>query len=267
MKCKKLVKGLMVMGIMVGLVAPVVTRADTGGGPSYDNRKVMLKAMDDPSTVSVDLEWGDLQFEYTYQGNGEGRWDALPNSNDSQRKSSIVRVVNRSAFDMSARLQFTSSIPGVTSSFAVYDLKEGVGTCENAKDKIASSTAWSSSKQSGPYEYKTDPMATVIYSDSNCQVQVPNGEMYDDSKTYYYVKLDSNFEGATATANSVGGVIPGVDKHYTGNVVGSQYDSTKLASMNDFELELSHGDYSYIKEVYNSNKTIGTLDIWLYNGD
>ncbi len=266
MKCKKILKGLMVMGILVGLAAPVVTRADTGPEPD-ESRLVKIKALDDPSIISVDLEWGDLQYEFVYKGYGDGQWVSLPNENDIKGTSDYLKVANRSNFSLLADLRFRSLIDGVTSAFSLSEYKEGVGSCVDATDKIIYTSAWSQNQHNGPYEFKNDPMATVIYSDSNCQVQVADGATYDSTKSYYYVALDSEFIGATATADTVGQTIPGVDKNYSENVVGSQYDPTKLASIVKFQLELFGGNYETVKGVYNSNKSIGHLDVWLYPGD
>ena len=103
MKCKKLLKGLMVIGILVGIVAPVVTRAETGPEPD-DTRNIKIKSLDDFSTVSVDLEWGDLQFEYVYENNNWS-WRSLPNNSDLKKESSYVRVTNRSNFPLNTTLR------------------------------------------------------------------------------------------------------------------------------------------------------------------
>lgn len=265
MKCKKLLKGLMVMGILVGITAPVITRADTGPAPD-ESRNIKIKSLDDFSTVSVDLEWGDLQFEYVYENNN-WRWRSLPNNNDLKKDSSYVRVVNRSNFPLEATLRFIPMIEGLEISYDASGLKEGVGTCVDATDKILYSNAWSTNKQDGLYEFKSDPMETVIYSDSNCRAQVPDGTQYDASKTYYYVKLESEFYGVAETDNYYSTIIPGVDKTGTVNVVGSQYNPTRLANMTEIGIGLFGGNYSTIRNVYNTTKTIGTLDIWLYSGD
>jgi len=267
MKSKKLLKGLMVMGVLVGLVAPKVAMADTGNAPD-DSRNVRIKSMDDASVVSVDLEWGDLQYEYVYE-NGYGYWTSLPNENDSQTNSGYIKIANRSRFDIRSSLEFLPTYSGIGATYDESEMKEGVGSCVDATDKLIYSNAWSEDKIYGLYEYKTDPMSTVIYSDSNCKVQVADGAEYDSSKNYYYVKLDSTFIGAAVPDNSnvFNTLIPGVERRTSEEVVGSQFDSDKLATIVKIGIDLFGGDYSTVQEIYNTSKKVGTLSIWLYSGD
>lgn len=256
MKIKKLIKGLMVIGALVGIAAPTIANADTGP-ETYDSKTLILKGFEDYDTVSVDVEWGDMEFEYS-----EHRWNPLPTSYDDYYNSNYIKVTNKSRRPLHAGAWFASNIYDLDAYIDVFTAREGYGTCVGAKNKILYSNAWSEERQNGGYVYKTNPADVIIYEDSNCELQVENGARYDSNKTYYYVQLLSEYAAASVDGTDV--VIPGVSSQY-GDIVGSQYNPSSLASSATFYVELAGGDYSEIQRTFNNNKRIGTVNLWLYS--
>ena len=259
MKSKKIIKGLMVIGALVGLAAPMIANADTGGpAESYDSKSVTLKGFEDYDTVSVDVEWGDLEFEYS-----ENRWNALPTSYDDYLDSNFIKVTNKSRRPLHAGAWFTPNIYGLDAYIDVFTSREGFGSCVGARNKILYSNAWSEDRQNGGYVYKTNPSDVIIYEDGNCELQVANGTKYDSNKTDYYVQLYGEYAGSSYE-DGADVIIPGTISEYA-DVVGSQYNPSSLASTATFFMDLAGGDYSEIQHTFNNNKRIGTLNIWLYS--
>lgn len=257
MKRKTFIKGLLVLGVLVGLAAPKVANADTGMDP-YDSKNVVLKGFEDYDTVSVDIEWGEMEFEYS-----EEMWVPAPTSYDATKASNYIQIKNNSKRPLRAGVWFVPNVYRLASYVDGYLSRDGDGSCISAKDKILYSNAWSENKQNGGYVFKTNPSDVVIYEDGNCEVQVAKGAAYDSNKTYYYVELYKEFAGSSYE-NGADIVIPGVTRTYEG-IVGSQYNPSAIASTGTFAIELYGGDYSEIQYRFNNNKKIGTVNLWLYS--
>lgn len=258
MKRKVLFMGILVVLTLVGFVSPKVVMADTGY-PPYDYKSATIKSLTDEETFSVDVEWGEFEYEYV-----NNSWRALPSSYDLYQNSNYVKVTNRTRHPISAGIYFTSNIYGLDAGIGVSVEREGFGTCVDARNKILYSNAWSNNNQNGGYVFKANPSDVVIYRDNKCEVQVEAGEAYDSTRNYYYAKSNLQFIGDPGTSYS-SEVIDGTI--YSNNVVGSQYNPTELAESVVYNVYLMGGDYSSIQGIYNTNKKLGTINLWIYSGD
>lgn len=258
MKNVKGLKGLFVFSVLVALVViPLKVNADTCGG-NCNQMSAYLSAINVDDTISVDIKWGPLSYEYNRYPDAVDSWSPTSYYSGNVDGNYVV-VTNRSTKGVTASLSWYPTIRSIRMIDAEFDYvtkTEGRGVCVNAEQWLIA--AKFDSTYMG-YRTVTAPEDYKLYTDNECNSEVVNNAAYDENATYYTVKLTSS----NKTYSNRTYISPVINKNSFGiTPVGSQYNNNTLANIAEFHMNLKGGNYDDIQNAFNNNeRKIGVVTV------